>query len=180
MQTPRKRRLVFLLGPSGSGKSALAKLLAPRLGYSLVDTDTEIERLAKTTIKQIFDTRGESYFRELERQLVATLVANASPSIVATGGGLPVIPGMLTTLKEHGLTVYLKAGLGTLWGRLTAHPDEIAKRPLLINHGPDGLKKLLDDRHAIYEQADSIFETDALTAEEVCAAIAGLVESSGK
>ena len=77
---------IFLIGYRATGKTTVAKLLAKRLGWTSVDADDEIERLAGKTIAEIFADDGETVFRDLETTVIASL-AKREQTVVALGGG---------------------------------------------------------------------------------------------
>lgn len=164
-----KKNIIFLLGPSGSGKTVIAQRLANEIGWKVFDTDAEI--LVETTEKKIsviFDKHGEVYFRNLEKNIVNKLSSKSEKIIIATGGGLPAIPGMIDTLNQLGTTIYLKASLETLWKRLSVDPKQLDDRPLLKNGGKEALSNLLSKRENIYYQATITLDTDRLSVPEVC------------
>jgi shikimate kinase len=161
-------RLIFLIGTSGSGKSVIGALAAAQLGWLLLDTDVEI--LAGTglsDISSVFDANGERWFRSQEAEIVRRLAESSRPTIVATGGGLPAIEGMMSELNAIGVTIYLRAQVETLWERLLVDPNGVNNRPLLKEGGISRLAELDLKRRAIYSQAAIILDTDALSAEAV-------------
>lgn len=175
-----KRRLIFLVGPSGSGKTVVARMLAPRLGYELIDVDRDIEASQRATIAEIFDRFGEPKFRNLEAKVITEILKSNRKAVVATGGGLPTIPGMMENLCSHGITVYLKAELGTLWARLDSDPQELSARPLLRENGIERLRELISARESLYLRSSVVFRTDSLSVESVCAAVAALILEGSK
>ena len=172
------RRLVALIGASGSGKTVIAERAATATGWDAYDTDAVIlERTRVDRISEIFDEHGEAYFRELERRCVDEL-GNLGPHvIVATGGGLPAIPGMMDRLNRLGVTVYLRASLDTLWKRLTTDPLQLENRPLLKTGGREALGRLLNEREPIYRRSSLIVDTEKLSVDEVTALLVTQVRS---
>jgi shikimate kinase len=172
---PTSRRLVagrilFLVGPSGSGKTVIGERAAKLSRWSLIDTDTYI--LQKTgfhKISDLFDASGEGFFREQEGACVDDIAKTPGNLIVATGGGLPAIPGMMNRLNELGVSVYLKAALDTLWKRLNTDPNQLDNRPLLRSDGKDTLRRLLEKREETYASATVTLDTDQLSVDEVSA-----------
>lgn len=140
---------VFLIGMMGTGKTTVGQLLAAQLGYRFFDTDILIERVAGTTINEIFATRGESYFRTLESQVLEQVCAYTR-SAIATGGGIVLKPGNWGHLR-HGLIVWLDAPVEILVQRL----QEDESRPLLKDRDlSEKLSTLLAERRSLYAQAD--------------------------
>jgi shikimate kinase len=132
---PNLDRPVILVGLMGAGKTRVGRRLAERLGLPFLDTDIVIETENGKTIAELFAQIGEPAFREGERRMIARLV-RGPVSIIATGGGAFMDPRTRTTLRECGLTVWLRADLDTL----VARTGRSQKRPLL--QGVDRAAKL--------------------------------------
>jgi len=112
----------------GSGKTTFGKELGRIINFSFVDTDELIEQELKKSITQIFTGEGESFFRKAEINLIKDLIHINADQVIATGGGMPAIPGLITLLNLNGITVYLKPSLKTIYKRLTSDKEN---RPLL-------------------------------------------------
>lgn len=142
---------VYLIGMMGSGKSTIGKLLAERLEYKFIDTDSTIEQLTKQGIAEIFQTVGEEDFRQLETQVLAEVSAYTRV-VVATGGGIAIKLENWNHLQQ-GLVIWLDASLDTLAIRLQ-HDNS---RPIL-NNTPGKLEsklaQILAERHDRYASAD--------------------------
>ncbi len=155
---------VFLLGPSGVGKSTVGPLLAQKLKLPYIDTDQWIESHYHDRIPTIFQEKGEAYFRSLEQTLLLECLPSG-PHVLACGGGAVTIPGLYEALKAKGLVVALEAKPETLASRLH---DKLAHRPLLQGGKlEDKLRQLLKNRQPLYEQISHRVPTDSLTPEEV-------------
>jgi shikimate kinase / 3-dehydroquinate synthase len=143
-------RTIVLVGLMGSGKTAIGRRLAQRLGLEFVDSDAEIERAAGLTIPEIFERYGEPYFRDGERRVMARLLAGGS-RVIATGGGAFMNEETRARIRETGVSIWLRADLDVLWRRVRKRNH----RPLLQNADPEAmLKKLMEERDPIYAQAD--------------------------
>ncbi|WP_395395194.1 shikimate kinase [Novosphingobium sp. BL-8A] len=144
-------RPIVLVGMMGVGKSSVGKRLATLLDFPFVDADEEIERSAQMTIPEIFETYGESYFRNGERRVIARLLgSDAAPLVLATGGGAFCNAETRALILEHAITVWLDSEVETLVDR-TARKDN---RPLLQGGNPrDILARLREDRRPHYELA---------------------------
>jgi shikimate kinase len=138
-------------------------MLAEQLHFELLDTDHEIERRTGKSVPQLFEHSGETEFRNLEHELVKELVARTK-TVISTGGGLPINPANLESLKQHALVVCLWASPEKIWERVRHH----AHRPLL--NGPDPfnkIKSLLIAREPFYRQADVLVNTELRSLKEV-------------
>ena len=155
---------VFLVGPMGSGKSAVGRQLAARLGLAFLDSDAEIEALTGVDIPYIFEKEGEAGFRVRERDVLDALTARAGV-VVATGGGAVLDPATRARLRSRGCVVYLRTSVN----QQLARTRRSGHRPLLRNPDPLGtLERLMQVRAPLYEEtADLVVETDARTVKSV-------------
>jgi shikimate kinase len=152
---------VFLVGPMGSGKSAVGRILARALGVPFHDSDQEIERRTGVNIPFIFEKEGEAGFRARESEAIEALTA--TPHIVlATGGGAVLLEENRRHLRERGRVVYLQASIA----HQAARVQRGRHRPLL-NDVADATTRLADlmaVRAPLYEGiADLVVSTDART-----------------
>jgi shikimate kinase len=143
------QRNVYLIGPMGSGKTAVGRRLAALLGRQFFDSDAEIEKRTGVDIRYIFEKEGETRFREREREVIAELAA-LDGIVVATGGGVILDAANRERLAATGTVVYLETTLETLVRRTKAAKT----RPLLMNGDPRAvLERLMVVRRPLYEQA---------------------------
>ncbi|MFF9913098.1 shikimate kinase [Streptomyces sp. NPDC013457] len=163
--------LVVLVGPMGSGKSTVGALLAERLGVSYRDTDADIVATQGREISDIFVDEGEPYFRELERQAVATAVAEHT-GVLALGGGAVLDENTRTLLA--GLPVaYLSMDVEEAVRRVGLG----AARPLLAVNPRRQWRELMEARRHLYtEVARVVVATDDRTPEEVAQAVLDALE----
>jgi shikimate kinase len=129
---------VFLVGPMGSGKSAVGRALARLLGYGFVDSDAEIENRTGVDIPFIFEKEGEAGFRLREREILDELT-RARRTVVSTGGGAVLLEENRRNLTERGVVVYLHASVDQQADR-TRHGRH---RPLL-NAAEDPRRRLAE------------------------------------
>lgn len=146
----RLHRSVALVGMMGSGKSAIGRTLAARLGLPLLDSDAALEEAARRSIAEIFARDGERFFRAREAEVVGRVLAGP-PGILSTGGGAWMSEDVRAAVSARGVSVWLRADLDTLWSRVKGR----SHRPLL--QGGDGravLRELMAAREPRYAAAD--------------------------
>ena len=140
-------RNVYLIGPMGSGKTAVGRHLARLLHLDFYDSDVEIERRTGVDIPYIFEKEGEAGFREREREVI-DLLTQLQNVVIATGGGAVILPHNRERLSATGRVVYLKTGIEQQLDR-TRHGRQ---RPLLYTDDPETtLRDLMAERAPLYE-----------------------------
>lgn len=148
-------RTIVLVGLMGSGKTCIGRHLARRLELPFVDADEEIVGAAGIPVAEIFATLGESAFREGERKVIARLLGRP-PHVLATGGGAFLDPGTRQLIREHGVSIWLRASLDVLDRRTRGRTS----RPLLNVGDPRAvLESLMKVRHPVYAEADVVVDT---------------------
>jgi len=154
---------LYLVGFMGTGKSAVGRSVAQRLGFEFIDSDHEIERTAGKTIPEIFESVGEAGFREMEKQFMEN-GHRSNGMIVSCGGGLIAQPGMLELVKSMGPVVCLLASVETIYERTSKNSN----RPLLQTEDPKArIRELLSEREPIYRKAGTEVLTDGRSINEV-------------
>ena len=148
---------LFLVGPMGSGKSAVGKQLSRLLRRPFYDSDLEIERRTGVDIPFIFEKEGEAGFRQRERETLDLLTA-MEPIVMATGGGAILLPENRRLLAERGRVIYLETSVAQQVERVR----QGRARPLLSNVDPSvKLRALMEIRAPLYvEIADITVVTD--------------------
>jgi shikimate kinase len=151
------KRNVFLIGPMGSGKTAVGKYLARLLDAPFYDSDAEIERRTGVDIPYIFEKEGEAGFRERERETLEALTIT-EPMVLATGGGAILLPANRVCLAERGFVAYLETSVA----QQTHRVRHARNRPLLNNVDPAlKLEQLMRERAPLYSEiADVTVSTD--------------------
>lgn len=137
---PMPDRPIFLIGFMGAGKTTLGEALHRATGIPFVDLDKAIEARMGMTVRQIFDSLGESRFRQLEREALAD--SAAPPGLVACGGGTPCQHGNMELMNSLGVTVWLRADHDVLVRRLRLAADN---RPLIAALNDDELAMFVDE-----------------------------------
>jgi shikimate kinase len=153
---------IFLIGYMGAGKTTLGKLLAKDLGVEFIDLDGYIEARFHKTVSDIFAERGESGFRELERNMLQE-VGTFDNVVISAGGGTPCFFDNMDFMNANGQTVFLDAGVDVLFNRLKVAKQQ---RPILRDKSDDELKsfivKALAGRMPFYSKANYRFCADEL------------------
>ncbi|WP_433500595.1 shikimate kinase [Sphaerimonospora sp. CA-214678] len=159
--------LVVLIGPPGSGKSTVGRLLADHLGVPFRDTDSDVEAVAGKPVSDIFVEDGEARFRELEAAAVREAVTGHE-GVLSLGGGA-ILHEPTQELLAGRRVVYLRVGLDQAVKRVGL----ATARPLLVLNPRSRLRKLMEERRPIYERLAAItVATDDREPEEIAAQIA--------
>jgi shikimate kinase len=143
---------IYLIGFMGAGKTTVGRELASRIDAPFFDLDELIEVAEKTTIKEIFATQGESYFRKRERDILRA-TRNLELAVIASGGGTFTFDENIQFIQSEGLSVYLSAPYALLRSRIG---DKAAERPMFR----DDLSahELYANRIRYYRMADITLE----------------------
>ena len=144
---------IVLVGPMGSGKTTIGRRLAHELNRDFLDTDHEIIDKTGVTIDHIFDIEGEEGFRERESKILENF-CQMSNIILATGGGIVILPKNRKILQNVGLVVYLTSSVDQLLRRTAKSKS----RPLLENSTDrrKTITDLVDTRDIYYREVASI------------------------
>ncbi|MDA1189845.1 MAG: iron-containing alcohol dehydrogenase, partial [Chloroflexi bacterium] len=165
---------IFLTGFSGTGKSTVGREVARLLGWTFVDTDTEIVRIAGKPIADIFAGDGEAQFRKVEHQALSA-VCKGTRQVVSTGGGIVTGANNRKLMHDNGIVVCLEANPAIIFQRLSeqnssAETEEV--RPMLADNDP--LKRITDlkqKRQSDYAHAHWTVHTDRLSPQAVAGEI---------
>ncbi|MBQ3033651.1 MAG: shikimate kinase [Deferribacterales bacterium] len=156
--------IIFLTGFMGCGKSASGRELALILNRPFIDTDKLIEKNCNMSIPEIFEKKGESFFRQTESALLEDIKLKA-PCVVSTGGGMAAYGNNLAIMKNMGVTVTLIASADEILRRVSSS-DEV--RPLLADSNPKlKIISLLQKRAYYYISSHIIVSTDGKKPKEV-------------
>lgn len=153
---------IFLTGYMGAGKTTLGKAFARQMDIPFVDLDWHIEERFHKTVGELFTERGETGFRELERNMLHE-IAEFENVIISTGGGAPCFYDNMEFMNRAGKTVFLDVHPDVLFRRLRVAKQQ---RPILQGKEDDELKafivQALEKRAPFYHQAQYIFNGDEL------------------
>lgn len=143
---------LYLIGMMGTGKSYWAQKLSGAHNMDWIDLDSQIEKDASMTIKEIFEIRGEVFFRTEERDVLHKL-SEFNNIIIATGGGTPCFHDNMKWMNDHGITIWIDEPIETLAERLK---KEKAHRPLIKDLDDEELFHFLSiklsERSKFYDQ----------------------------
>ena len=166
---------LILTGFMATGKSAVGRAAAARLGWRLVDSDAELVTRAGKSIPAIFAEEGEAHFRALEREVIAAVAGDPNrcpqcgaprPAVISTGGGVLVDDQNYAALKRAGLIICLIARPEIIAARVRRSPHA---RPKLLEGGKPlevRIAELLEERRSAYARADFMVDTSDLSVAE--------------
>ncbi len=169
------KKHLYLSGFMGAGKSRIGRELAALTDHPFYDSDKWIEEREGLTVREIFEQKGEAYFREAEKEALRHLAGRKEASIVALGGGAILDEKNRRLLKKTGTLVYIKTSPEAIFERVR----HSKKRPLLtVAEGPgyeqallQRIRQLLAEREPLYKEADVIIERDGLSLSEIVEAV---------
>jgi XRE family transcriptional regulator, aerobic/anaerobic benzoate catabolism transcriptional regulator len=169
-------RSIALVGVRGAGKSTIGQMLAQRLAIPFVEFDVMLEKQAGMSLVELFTMHGESYYRELEHDVMQTFLATSPRVVLATGGSLVTARETWAMVRRQCHTVWLKARPKDHWDRVTEQGDI---RPMRNNPtAMDELKGMLKSREPLYSQAELTVDTSRHSPEESVALILKAFEAS--
>ena len=169
-----------LLGYMGSGKTTLGKLLGKELNLPFLDLDAYIEAGEERSISEIFEDKGELYFRKKEHFYLLEILSKKTGFVLSTGGGTPCYGNNLDAfLKSKAIIIYLKVPIMELSKRLE---KQKASRPL-IRHIPDAelpefIGKHLFERNHFYNQADTTIDCGGKDPDDILKEIIAFLDSN--
>ena len=165
---------IFIIGPMGSGKSTVGKILSDELFLNFFDTDEEIELRTGASIDWIFDLEGEEGFRKRESDILLEMVQKNS-IVLSTGGGIVLSDKNRELLSSRGTVFFLSTPIYIQVERTSKDKD----RPLLKNGDPTKiLTKLHKEREALYQNvADFVVDTENKSSQEVASEIVNLIKA---
>jgi shikimate kinase len=164
---------IFIVGPMGSGKSTVGKIISDELFLNFFDTDDEIESRTGASIDWIFDLEGEEGFRKRESSILEEMVKQNS-IVLSTGGGIILSDSNREMLSSRGTVFYLSTPISVQIERTSKDKD----RPLLKNGDPEKiLTRLQKERKDLYESvSDHVIETENKSSQEVASEIINFVK----
>jgi len=162
------RGRIFLIGFMGCGKTHWGKELSAQLKVPFFDLDQKIEEKEEKSINEVFEEKGEEYFRLLEKEVLHMLVESHDTFVMACGGGTPCFYNNIDYMNQKGTTVWINCSTNCLVQRLK---HEKVKRPLIKDLDDDQLHtfimKKIGDRRIFYQQAKIILTEDEISVEDI-------------
>ena len=160
--------IISLLGYMGSGKSHISKNLSQKINFKLIDLDQKISEEHQLTIPEIFEKRGEIYFRKEEKRILEELLDSEEDLVISLGGGTPVYYENMNIINEKSKSFFLRASVGTLTNRVLLQKNS---RPLIAKLEnadiPEFIAKHLFERNPFYSRAHFTIDTDSRNAVEI-------------
>jgi len=157
----RQRRTIALLGLRGAGKTTIGRQLARELHVRFVELDRRIEKAADMSLGEIFSLYGDEYYRRLERDTLAQLLAEGRPTV----GGIVTSPDTYAILRKSAVTVWLRATPEDHWNRVVRQGD---RRPMADHpEAMADLRTLLASREPLYASADHTINTSGRTVKSI-------------
>ncbi len=158
----------------GVGKSTIGKKLAKKLKLRFIDVDKVIEKKEKSTIREIFENKGENYFRKIEKQITLDQLSKTE-SLIALGGGAFLNLSIRKEVKSSGISFWLDLDLKSLVSRL----KNVRKRPLLNKDNlEETINRIYSERKKIYSESDYRIKMKSMNIETVTNKIIKLYENS--
>ncbi len=167
---------IFLSGFMGAGKTTVGKKLARRLETDFIDLDSLVEQKAGVSVREIFEKKGEKFFRKMERRCLQEVIRGPK-GVVSLGGGSLQNQQLVDFVKLNGLLVFLETPFSVIFDRLKEQKD----RPLLLDDEgnfkeqavlKEELRTLYNSRLPLYEQAEmSIDSSEYESADKLVTAL---------
>ena len=147
---------IVLIGFMGAGKTAIGKSLAQKLQIPFLDTDQLIEKKVNLNIPQIFDEKGESFFRQKEKEVLNAIKDQSA--VISTGGGIILSQESQALLATFANVVFLEVDIDTLVERIKSDANNI--RPLFLTHTSEAFQQIYTDRLPLYQKASTLIVTN--------------------
>ena len=168
------KKNLLLTGMMGVGKSTLGKRLAKKLKLKFIDIDQIVEKKEKSTIKEIFENKGEDYFRKTEKK-ISLEELKKNNSVIALGGGAFMDTSIRKEAKNSSVSFWLDLNLKSLFIRL----KNVKKRPLLNQDNlEESVNKIYSERKKIYNKSDFKIKCSSMNINQVVNKIIKLYENS--
>ena len=169
----KSKKNLVLIGMMGSGKSTIGSLISQRLNLNFIDIDNVLENEAKMKISEIFETKGEKFFRNLEEKITLK-VLNSTNNVISLGGGSFINEKIRKEVLKNNFSFWLNCNAQILLKRIKNNK----KRPIAFNLSEDELEKLIEKRAKIYSKAQFKINCYKLAKGEIVKKILKIYESN--
>ena len=166
-----KENLVFL-GMMGSGKSSVGLIVSKKLNIEFFDVDQEIEKKVGTSIKKIFENKGEKYFRKIE-ELITLKLLKKNNVVISLGGGAFLNNKIKKEILDKNVSFWLNWDIKTLINRI----KDSSKRPIAFKLSKNELEELIKKRSVVYSKAMYKIDCDNLSINEIVKKILKIYEN---
>ena len=169
----KSKKNLVLIGMMGSGKSTIGSLISQRLNLNFIDIDNVLENEAKMKISEIFEKKGENFFRNLEEEITLKSL-NSINNVISLGGGGFINEKIRREVLKNNFSFWLNCTTQTLLNRIKNNK----KRPIAFNLSNDELTELIAERAKIYSKAQFKINCYKLTKTEIVNKILKIYESN--
>jgi len=169
----KSKKNLILIGMMGSGKSTIGSLLSKKLNVKFIDVDSVLENDSKMKIAEIFEKKGENFFRNLEEKITLK-VLNSTNNVISLGGGGFINEKIRKEVLKNNCSFWLNCDAQILLNRIKNNK----KRPIAFNLSEDELRKLIEKRAKIYSKAQFKINCYKLKKDEIVKKILKIYESN--
>ena len=167
----KSKKNLIIIGMSGAGKSTIGSLVSKKLNIKFIDIDSVLENDSKMKIAEIFEKKGENFFRNLEEKITLKLL-NSTNNVISLGGGGFINEKIRKEVLKNNFSFWLDCNTQTLLNRI----KNSKKRPIAFNLSDDELTELIERRTKIYSKAQFKINCHKLTKTEIVKKILKIYE----
>ena len=162
----------------GAGKTSVGKALSTMLKHPFIDLDKEIEKQCLSSIQEIFNDKGEVFFRQKEMEALSYIVENYENGIIALGGGTLIKKENRSAIRSNGTLIYLEASPESILKRIM---NDSTHRPLLEMYRTDKellhfIQSHINERLPDYQKADSKINTENKSIDEIVSELVSTIK----
>ena len=169
------KKKIVLIGMMGSGKSTIGALLSKKMNIKFIDLDSEIEKIEKKTISQIFKLKGEKYFRAIEVKTILSLLDSKEKELVLSlGGGAFLDEKVRKNVKNNSLSFWLDWKPSSIIKRI----KKSSKRPLIQGLNDQEIEKMMLDRNKYYSKSNYKIDCDNHKKNEIVDKIVSILKKN--
>ena len=169
----KSKNNLVLIGMMGSGKSTIGSLISKKLNIKFIDIDNVLENDSKMKITEIFEKKGENYFRNLEEKITLKSL-NSMNNVISLGGGAFINEKIRKEVLKKNFSFWLNCDAQTLLSRIR----KSKKRPIAFNLSDDELTSLIVKRSKTYSKAQFKINCNKLTKTEIVNKILNIYENN--